>query len=228
MIIAESNRYYRIQLIFKRLRHGMILFSIRNLLSRTGIDIEAYYWVKEGSKAILPPLIKGNLSDYEVKNLSYEETRSALKISSGMQHHLENLKTKFENGQSCIALTHDDKVVAYMFIETKDFILRHKLFKLKENEAYLLNMYTFETFRGQNYAPYLRYKSYQLLKKQGIEHIYSISAYFNKSSIKFKRKLNAINLKLYLSIELFNIFSKTFLLKTFKDQLKETYFSEEQ
>jgi len=217
MSIAESSRSYRFYLIFNRIKYGLTLFSIRNILSRTGIDIEAYYWVKEGSKEIVPPTIKGNPSHFDIKKLTYEETKEALIKSSGMHGHLENLKINFDNGQSCIALTIKEKIAAYMFIETKDFIFRHKLFKLKENEVYLLNMYTYESFRGQNCAPYLRYKCYHLLKDQGIKNIYSISAYFNKSSIKFKRKLNAVNLKLFLSFELFNIISKTFLLKTYKN-----------
>ena len=216
MITAERNKFYKIQLIWTRLRYGLILLSIRNLLSRTGIDIEPYYWVKEGSQYFFPPTIKGNTSEFAVEKLNFEKTQEALKSSSGMEGHLKNLKDNFEKGQSCLALTHENKIAAYMFIETKDFEFRHKLFKLKKDEVYLLNMYTFESFRGQNCAPYLRYKSYQLLKDQGINNIYSITAYFNKSSIKFKRKLSAINLKLYLSIELFHVFSRTFLLKTFK------------
>lgn len=215
MITAERNKFYKIQLIWTRMRYGLFLLSLRNLLSRTGIDIEPYYWVKEGSQDFFPPIIKGNPSEFGIKKLNFEETQVALKSSSGMEGHLENLKVNLEKGQSCLALTHENKIAAYMFIETKDFVFRRKLFKLKKDEVYLLNMYTFESYRGQNCAPYLRYKSYQLLKDQGIRNIYSITAYFNKSSIKFKSKLNAINLKLFLSIKLFNAITKNFLLKSY-------------
>lgn len=217
MITAERNKFYKIQLIWTRLRHGLILMSIRNLLSRFGIDIEPYYWVKEDSQAFIPPTIKGNSTDYKIKKLNFDETKLALTSSSGMTGHLENLKVNFNNGQSCIALTYENKIAAYMFIETKDFVFRHRLFKLEDDEVYLLNMYTFESYRGQNCAPYLRYKSYRLLKEQGIRNIYSISAYFNKSSIKFKNKLNANNLKLFLSIELFNVFHKNILIKSYTE-----------
>lgn len=217
MITAERNKFYKIQLIWTRLRHGLILMSIRNLLSRIGIDIEPYYWVLEGSQEFVPPTITGSSFDYDIKKLNFDETKLALTTSSGMAGHLANLKVNFENGQSCIALTHENKIAAYMFVETKDFVFRHRLFKLDDDEVYLLNMYTFESFRGQNCAPYLRYKSYGLLKEQGIRNIYSISAYFNKSSIKFKNKLNAINLKLFLSIELFKVFHKNILIKSFKE-----------
>lgn len=216
MSIAESSRFYRVYLVFSRVRYGLTLFSIRNILSRTGIDIEFYYWVKEGSRKFIPPVIKGNPSEFEIKKLSFEETQEALKSSSGMEGHLEELRIKFENGQSCLALTHKNKIAAYMFIETTDFVFRHKLFKLKKDEVYLLNMYTFESYRGQNCAPYLRYKSYQLLKDQGIKNIYSITAYFNTSSKKFKKKLNAKNLNLFLSINLFNKYHKHFLVKSYK------------
>ncbi len=216
MIIAERNKFYKLQLIWSRIRHRLVFLSFRNLISRVGIDIEPYYWVKEGSIEFIPPIIKGNQLEFSLKKLNLAETKEALLNSSGMSSHIEKLKDNFENGQSCIALVHEDKIAAYMFIETNNFVYKHKNIILKEDEAYLLNMYTFESYRGKNLAPYIRYKSYEILNKQGINNIYSITQYFNKSSKKFKDKLNARNLNLFLSIELFNIWHKHFLIKSYK------------
>ena len=91
-----------------------------------------------------------------------------------------------------------------------------KTFRLKDNEAYLLNMWTFHAYRGKNLAPYLRHQSYRLLEKQGRTEKYSITQYFNKSSIKFKNKLNSKHLKLYLSIALFKKFYWNFCIKEYK------------
>jgi hypothetical protein len=76
-------------------------------------------------------------------------------------------------------------------------------------------MYTFEAYRGKNLAPYLRYHSYKLLEDQGIDKLYSISAYFNKSSLKFKQKLNAQHLQLLLHVGLFKRFHWNYTLKTY-------------
>ncbi|WP_297691011.1 hypothetical protein, partial [uncultured Eudoraea sp.] len=88
-------------------------------------------------------------------------------------------------------------------------------FDLKENEAYLFHMYTFEAHRGKNLAPYLRYQSYLMLKDLGRDRIYSITQFFNKSSKRFKRKLNSKDLQLFMNIILFKKFHYHFLLKTY-------------
>ncbi len=102
-----------------------------------------------------------------------------------------------------------------MFIELKDFVESHKLFPLKENEAYLYYMHTMEEYIGKNLAPYLRYKSYELLDKIGRSLKYSVTDYFNKSSLKFKKKLNSKHLKLYLHLKLFQKYNKHILLKRY-------------
>jgi GNAT superfamily N-acetyltransferase len=216
MKIAESNRLYRFYLVFSRMRYGLTLFSIRNILSRTGIDLEFYYWVKEGFKNFIPENIKRKESEYLCKELSFEETKGAVLNSSGINIPLENLKENLTNGQVCLGLIHDNEILAYMFIETKDFVFRNKKIILNKDEAYLSMMYTFEKHRGKNIAPYLRSKSYEKLREKGINGIYSITAYFNTSSKKFKKKLNAKNLKLFFSINLFHIYQKHFLIKSYK------------
>jgi len=87
--------------------------------------------------------------------------------------------------------------------------------RLKNNEAYLFSMYTMHEFRGKNLAPYLRYKSYECLRKLGKDTFYSVSEYFNYSTLKFKKKLNAKNLKLILYIELFKKFRRSITLRKF-------------
>jgi DNA modification methylase len=103
-----------------------------------------------------------------------------------------------------------------MFIEFNDFEVNGRTFEIKPNEAYLLNMWTFHGYRGRNLAPYLRYESYKLLNKRGRTFKYSITDYFNKSSIKFKNKLNAKHLYLYLSIVLFRKYKWNFTLKKYE------------
>ncbi|MEJ2162824.1 MAG: hypothetical protein P8X60_05745, partial [Robiginitalea sp.] len=96
------------------------------------------------------------------------------------------------------------------------FFYRGKEFKLNSNEAYLENMYTFEAFRGKNLAPYLRYQCYNLLAAEGKTQCYSISNYFNNSSLRFKQKLNAQHLELWLHMGLLKRFRGNFLLKTYQ------------
>ncbi len=102
-----------------------------------------------------------------------------------------------------------------MLIELNDFNYNREKFQLKSNEAYLFHMYTIEAHRGKNLAPYLRYQSYLMLRDMGRNKIYSITQYFNKSSKRFKKKLNARNLQLFMYIILFKKYHYHFLIKTY-------------
>jgi len=85
---------------------------------------------------------------------------------------------------------------------------------IKSNEGWLSSMYTMDSFRGRNVAPFLRYKSYELLNTMGRDVFYSYSDYFNTPAVRFKEKLNAKKLKLILFIRLFNKIRISFILKS--------------
>ena len=196
------------------IKNGLLLFGIRNRMARIGIDILPYYWVQEDLFKCDEPLIKGNIKDYKVRYLTMEEVISvASKVPKILGNDLIN---GVNNGQLCVGLEHKNSIAAFNFIELNNFNFHKRRFQLERNEAYLLNMWTLHEYRGRNLAPYLRYWSYQLLKERGIDVKYSITNYFNKSSIKFKNKLNAKHLNLYLCITLFKRIYWNFKLKNFK------------
>ena len=47
MKITENKKFYKAQLIIFRIRHGLFLFTLRNILTRTGLDFDPYYWFQE-------------------------------------------------------------------------------------------------------------------------------------------------------------------------------------
>ncbi|MFT4832558.1 MAG: hypothetical protein ACI815_002214, partial [Psychroserpens sp.] len=128
---------------------------------------------------------------------------------------LDSLYEDFKNCDVCIGLENNKEIAAYMFIGLNSFNFKQKKFNILENEAYLFNMWTFHSFRGRNLAPYLRYKGYELLNEMGRDTKYSITEYFNKSSIKFKNKLNSKHLKLYIYLELFGTIKKHYLIRSY-------------
>ncbi len=206
--ISNSKRYWNV------ISNGLLLFGIRNRLAKIGFDFRPYYWVQEEVTPCNEPRIKGNASTtYKARYLNLEELKI---ISKNLPEQLaKEVIEGFNKGQLCIGLEHKNEIAAYTFVELNDFVFNRKKYKLKENEAYLLNMWTFHSFRGKNLAPYLRYQAYQLLKDQGRDVKYSITEYFNKSSIKFKAKLNSKHKKLILSIILFKKFYWNFLIKKY-------------
>jgi hypothetical protein len=78
-----------------------------------------------------------------------------------------------------------------------------------------------ESRRGNNLAPYLVYKSYEILQAMGRDKIYSVTEYFNTSAIKYKRKLKIKRLELILFIRLFKKYHWSIKLKSYKEMKKD-------
>jgi len=216
MKIKQSNKISTIRRFWNVVKNGMFLFGIKNRLSRIGIEIMPYYWVQEEIEECIEPQIKGENTEFTTKELSLEEI---IFISQDIENlQLDMLEKEYRECALCLGLEHNNEIAAYMFIRFDDVNFKDQLFKLKNNEAYLTSMWTFHAFRGRNLAPYLRYKSYQFLKENGRDTKYSISEYFNKSTIKFKSKLNSKHLRLYIYFDLFGKWKRTYLLKSYINQ----------
>ena len=213
MEVIKKTKISRIKWFWNIVRHGLFLHGLTNRLAQIGIEIDPYYWVQEGISGYDSPEIKGNPLEYSIKYLNLEEV--TLISGSVPGFHKQEILDGFNNGQLCVGLMRNNEYAAYMFIELNDFIYKNRTLKLAHNEAYLLNMWTFDAYRGKNLAPYLRYQCYLLLNNMGRDVSYSITAYFNKSSIRFKKKLNVKNLKLYMHVGLFKKYHWNFLLKEY-------------
>lgn len=204
--VSILKRYYSV------VKNGLFLFGLRNRFAAIGIDINPYYWVEEEYERCQTPTIKGDSAKYILKYLNISQIQL---ITGHFGSNQEQLLEGVKNGQLCVALEYEGEIACYTFIELKDFVFNGRSFKLKPNEAYLLNMWTFHNYRGKNLAPYLRYQAYRLLEERGINIKYSISQYFNKSSIKFKKKLNSKHHYLCLSIVFFKKIKWNFTLKRY-------------
>lgn len=208
----EKRRFYKVRMAWNRVRNGLFLFTLRNFLTRLGLDIAPYYWESEGLNHCKELKIKESLSDYEVVHIKADEV--------GIMHGImgldsDELKEDIRNGQLCMGLKYQNEIVAVVFANFNDFIFKNRPFKLKSNQAYILNLYTFEAHRGKNLAPYLRYQSYKVLKEKGVDEIFSITSYFNRSSLRANKKMNIKHLKLFLYIGLFKRFHWNFILKEY-------------
>ena len=207
-----KNISYYLNLITKRIQDGQVLFSIRNLLIRVGIHIGPYYWVREGAYPIDEPKIKLDPTKCEVSYFSLKELEEIKKTETSFGSDFTGL---IRDGQKCLGIKFDNEIATFMFIQYDDLLFRGRKFRLNENEVYLQNMFTYDKFRGKNLAPYLRFHCYQLLNKEGIDKIYSVTTYFNKSAINFKKKLKAKNLKLNLYLIFLKKYTWNFTLRDY-------------
>jgi len=214
MGLNKKKSSYNLRVLWNLIKHGLFLQGIRHAFAKIGINIMPYYWVQEEISLSLKPVIKDDMQNYEFVIINQDDIKYILKKIDPINE--SKILKSLKDGQECVGLKHNGDIAAYMFIELNDFKVMNRLFRLQKNEAYLLNMFTFDQYRGKNLAPYLRYSCYRYLEQQNIMVKYSISNYFNKSAIRFKEKLNSKHLKLYVNIELFKILKWDFLLKSYQ------------
>ena len=196
-----------------KVRYGLSLQAIRYVLIRIGIEFTPYYLFLEGINGTEIPEIKGIVADYSCELLRPEDMKIIGTINyAGFSE--EKLLSMLKTGEKCLGIKHKGDIAAFMWINLHEFNYKSTTIHLKSNEAYLWFMYTIESYRGKNLAPYLRYKSYEILKEMGRDKLYSISDYFNSPAVKFKKKLNAKKLKFILFIQLFNKIHRSFTLKS--------------
>jgi hypothetical protein len=152
--------------------------------------------------------------EYAIGFLGPEDMKEIAEIPSRKISE-EVLLARLGEGKKCFGAKYHGKLAAFTwcnFESCSDPIYR---FKLKDNEVYLFDAYTLESFRGKNIAPYLRFKCYEALKALGRNNFYSLSLYFNKPAIKFKKKLNARPLILGLYINVLGRWDRTWKIKKY-------------
>lgn len=213
MEVGEKNIQYRYNWLKAIIKNGLLWQGLRNQLAKIGIDIMPYYW-EIGTTLINEPKLRDDPSLYEISVFGEKELIYAKNNIIGIEH--KNLLKDLNEGETCLGIKKNGDISIYTFIKHKDFKFRHRQFKIRPNEGYVHNTYTFERYRGLNLAPYLRYHCYQFFKEKGITTYYSISEYFNKPTLRYKQKLQVKPLKLYLSIILFKKWNFNYTLKTYE------------
>lgn len=135
----------------------------------------------------------------------------------------EEMLAMLEDGCQCIGIKYNDEIVAYGWYSLKDCNSPYIRFPLEDNEAYLFGARTLSKYRGNNLAPFLRYQMYLHLKSLGRHTIFSLSNYSNLSSIRFKKKLGAYHLKLYVFLRLTKSYKRSLLVKTYNVSEKNRF-----
>jgi hypothetical protein len=184
---------------------------------RFGISINPYWIEVEGLHLANEPDIRDDKVHYRIGPV---DKSVVLELYENLYWNTAELKERLTSDYHSIGLFREDALTAFMLMRYKSFTFKGNHISLSENEAYLENMYTYEDYRGRSLAPYLRYQGYKLLKSEGKTRCLSITQYYNKSSRKFKAKLNAEHSELWLNIGLFNKTTWNFLLKRYPSSKK--------
>jgi predicted GNAT family acetyltransferase len=200
--------------ILYRLRHGTLFLSFQYRLKKIGIYIAPYYVVQENLDYGTNPKFYDTFENYSFDFFGPEEMK-AIALSNTTGYTEDQMLAWLNEGKKCLGAKYQEEIAAFMWIYFDGGNLYEMKLKLKDNEAYLTNMFTMKEFRGKGIAPYLRYKSYKILKDMGRDKIYSCTEYFNSPAINFKKKLNAKLLHIGLYIELFNKYHWNWIIKRY-------------
>ncbi|MGO9136263.1 MAG: GNAT family N-acetyltransferase [Syntrophales bacterium] len=118
-----------------------------------------------------------------------------------------------DSGCLCLAVKYKDEIAAYSWCDPNYVRYKGRIVALKRNEAYLFQARTYKAFRGKNLAPYVRNELCKLLKQRGVERFFSITLWSNTAAMKFKQKLGAKPIELFLYVALFRKFKMHFRLR---------------
>ena len=203
----------------KKIRYGMLLHSLLNHLKRVGIVVGPYYLVREQSIAAsdLQVSIEPKLDSLTTSFLAADEIDSVMTpLEKARPAGGYTAQKRIADGCLCFGVMKEKEVIAFTWCDLK--VCNHEPLSigLESSEAYLFDMYTFEKCRGKNIAPFMRHKLYSHLIEMGRTDFLSITDAFNSASKRFKGKLGAYPMKLYLYMKIGKLFERNFLLKSYE------------
>lgn len=195
------------------IKNGLLIHKILQLLRLAGFVIEPYYLMQEGLFGVVEFETEKNYNNFEFTELGLQDML-ALDRFDGRTIRKEILQKRIKQGHKCFALKTEENIAAFTWCNPNE--IHHSKpsgRKLKQGEVYLYDAQTHYNFRGQNLAPYLRFKSYKALNAMGFDILYSCSDYFNRPAIRFKHKLNARFLSICMNLNLIGLYKKSWVIK---------------
>jgi hypothetical protein len=139
-----------------------------------------------------------------------------ISASPEVSHSEDELLDRLAAGCLCLGMKHNGEIVAYSWCNLRRLSYGMLNFPLKENEAYLFDARTFEAYRGYRLAPYLRYELYKHLAGLGRKRLFSCTSLLNTSAVKFKKRLQAKPIKVYLYFNFLDKYRFHISLKNYK------------
>jgi predicted GNAT family acetyltransferase len=191
-----------------------LFYSIRPFLTKAGIGLTPFYWIKESTATGAPPDSRPVPEGFEVSIFGPEEV--ALIAS-----HPERAKyvppgyvsDSLRHGDTCVGIKRQGEIVASTWFSLEGNRSQAYRVKLQPHEAYLYDTYVFEAYRGRHLAEILRYRTYDILRTLNRTVLYTLTVCSNTASLRFKQRLGARAVFLGLAVELFGRYHTTFVLK---------------
>lgn len=212
---TTSPRASVFQKIRHKFRYGLVLLVLRDYLRKLKIDITPYYWMKETIPAEPPALRDEILKDCEFSLFGREDIEAISRLPERQYIGAAYVLNNFDKGKKCVGVKYKGEIAGCSWFSFEGGYAQFNSDALRDNEAYLFDVYVLKAFRGKNLAPMLRYKSYAILKEMGRDTCYSVTECFNTPSRKVKQKLGAQYVFLGLQVSLFGKFKRRWILRRY-------------
>jgi GNAT superfamily N-acetyltransferase len=167
-------------------------------LRRVGLDINLYYLVREGVQA--PDMVWPDLAvDFSSALITLEDLSAVAAFTDWVT--VKGLQDRLDKGHLGVVLKDGDQVAGYAWADFDEVNDIDCDYVLQPGEAYLYDAFIAPDYRGHGLASNLRFECYKRLRRAGKHTFYSISSYFNTPAIRFKQKLQAEFIRLYLRLK---------------------------
>jgi GNAT superfamily N-acetyltransferase len=201
--------------IWRAVRHGLVLQRlIQRLANNLGIFVEPYYWIQE-PVVDMPQGMESRFEGYSFSSFGSEEIKTITAQLERSEAWEALMLERLKEGELCLGLKYHGKIATFMWCNLVECSFEWQRRRLDDNEAYLCGMHTLEAFRGKGLAPYLRYKTYPVLKEMGRDKLYSGSDRFNAPAVRFKQKMGVKFLWLGVGIKLFGKVRRHYIIRRY-------------
>jgi ribosomal protein S18 acetylase RimI-like enzyme len=198
------------------MKYSHFLRLVFDAVSKLGIRISPLFIFKETADPHQYAHFRPeDFKEYEIGFWGPEEIK-IMALIPGRQFTENELLNRLREGQRCLGLKKNGKLVAFSWCNLKEFSFLFDRWPLNDDEAYLHDAYTNVDCRGKGIAPYLRYHLCRELENIGRTKLYSLSDYFNTPAVNFKLKLNAKKIKLNLYVDFFGKWHLCFNIKNYQ------------
>lgn len=181
----------------KAFEHGLVIQRLIERLRRVGLVINPYYLFREGVVAVAPPHPGPEFTSSVLTGADLEEVAACTAWATP-----ERLQQRLDKGHLCILLKAGDQVAGYTWADPHEVNDSACDYELEPGAAYLYDAFIVPDYRGRSLAPFMRARCYEHLREAGKQSFYSISDCFNTPAIRFKEKLEARIIRLYLQIRM--------------------------
>ncbi len=198
--------------IGEKRKYGLLMKFALDRMAMLGVEAKPFYLVEERLWEDLAPDFERGFEAFATRLLGPEEMEDIAGIP-GYGFSKGELVERLERGCLCFGVRDQETLAAFTWADPSECVEPWCRFPLKENEAYLFDAYTRKEYRGRGLAAFMRYDCYRALNRLGKDTYYSISEAFNAPSLRFKARLRARLLSLWLTVGLFGRYRWVWKLK---------------